>query len=90
MFADLGTRARVVIVEAGEVRGDRGMVKAVGYDGSRNVKLTAWGDENDRVSDLGKVLLGVGVGDKVDAGGRVTESEKYGVELALVELRRVP
>lgn len=82
IFDGLGTQVVGLVVETPAVKGDGGMVRATIYDGSRNIRVTAWG-EDGRVSELGRVLMAFPIGARVSVQGPVKESDKYGPELSV-------
>lgn len=85
-FDGLGTRAVVLVREAGRIVGDKGMVKARAFDGDQVFRLTAFGEKDGSISALGRALLGLAEGQRIECAGRMSQDERYGAELVVSAL----
>ncbi len=87
LFDGLGYRLIAVVQEVGKATGDTGMVKAAVYDGTRKVKASSFG-EDGVTSSIGRQLLGLVVGQRVEIVGSLQEDPKYGPEIIVRSLAR--
>jgi hypothetical protein len=78
----------VALVQSPGKAFSQGIVKAEVYDGSRKLAVTAFGD-NEQVSDIGRLLLSLNVGQRVEVTGSLHDSEKYGPDMIAQSVTRL-